>query len=143
MAVNEQLRVVVHFKDGSIVKGYTQDFTPPKQTFNLSPPEYDTKNATEISMSDLKALFFVKTFEGNNDYIEKTTFDDVKTFGLPGLKVKVEFSDGEIIRGMTFDYRNIFNGFFMIPADPKGNNEKVYIITDPPIDISIGSLAET
>lgn len=135
-------QVVVHFKNGRIVKGYTQDFTPPIQIFTVH-SEHRADDIIEINTTDLKALFFVKSFDGNKQYRAKNTFDDVYMLDREGLKVKVTFSDGEIIRGTIPDFSNIFKGFFIIPVDPKGNNDKLYVETDSTLQIVVGSKAKT
>jgi hypothetical protein len=137
----ERNRVVAHFKDGSLLKGYTQDFIPQREIFTLT-SEDSRNNVAEIRITDLKALFFVRKFEGNKDYVEKKTFDEFDAFGLRGLKIKAVFYDGEIIRGMSFDYSTHFNGFHIIPADSKSNNERIYVVADSLVDIAVGSAAE-
>ena len=140
---NERNRVVVHFKEGRLLKGYTNDFIPAQKTFHLtSESEEDEGRTYEIKCVDLKAIFFVKTLQGNKDYIEKKEFDDVNASGRRGLRIRVEFSDGEVIRGMSFDYSKKFNGFFIMPLDPQGNNGKVYVIADDLRDIKTGGEAE-
>jgi len=140
---NKPHRIVVHFKDGRLVKGYTTDFIPARDTFHLtSSKEEGRESVYEINCTDLKAIFFVRTLEGNRTYVEKKKFDEVDTSNLRGLKIKVEFSDGEVIRGMSFDYSKNFNGFFIKPVDPEANNGKVYVIADNLHEIQIGSKAE-
>jgi hypothetical protein len=133
--------VVAHFKDGTLLKGYTNDFSPPSRIFTIVSVD-NTDNITQVNLVDLKALFFVKTFEGNKYYNEKIKFDEIKAFDLKGLKVKVVFNDGEIIRGTISDYRNIFTGFYLKPLDPNSNNDTVYVLSESPLDIAIGSMAE-
>jgi hypothetical protein len=127
----EQNRIVAHYKNGRLLKGHTDDFVPAKETFRLM-SEYgkNKRNTYEVRTSDLKALFFVKTLDGQRNYTEKNTFDEADTSDLRGVKVKAEFCDGEVIRGMSFDYSKDFRGFYIIPVDPQGNNDKVYIVTD-------------
>jgi hypothetical protein len=137
----EQQMVVAHYKDGSLVKGYTEDFSPLIETFTIIAPQ-DTNDLTEINTSDLKALFFVKTFEGNSEYLEKSRFEDIDNSQLKGFRVKIAFPDGEVIRGMISDYRNIFKGFYLRPVDPNSNNERIYVEVNPSLEISIGSMAE-
>jgi hypothetical protein len=60
-----------------------------------------------------------------------------------GLKVKVTLSDGEVMRGTTPDPASIFKGFFVIPVDPKGNNDRVYVEVDSTVQILIGTKAAT
>jgi len=109
---SEQNRVVVRFKDGRLLKGYTYDFTPLRQTFHLkSGRGKDKKDTLEIRVADLKALFFVRTLEGNKDYVEKSRFDEVDNPHLRGLKIKLEFSDGEVMSGTTQGYSKNRKGF--------------------------------
>jgi len=137
----KQNKVVAHFKDGLIIKGYTQNFTPPIETFMIA-SEQNPNDTREINILNLKALFFVKTFEGNRDYLPKNRFEDAGTSSLKGFKVKVTFADGETIRGMISDFRNIFKGFYFTPIDPECNNNKIYVEVDKTLNIAIGSKAE-
>ena len=52
-------KVVVKFKDSTVVKGKTSDFFPNKAQFHL---EEINGEISEISIEDLKAVFFVKDF---------------------------------------------------------------------------------
>jgi len=49
-------KVVVKFKDNTVVKGKTTDFFPNKAQFHL---EEINGEISEISIEDLKAVFFV------------------------------------------------------------------------------------
>jgi hypothetical protein len=135
--------VVVHFKDGRLLKGFTHDFTPMKDSFHLtSEQNKDRGSEYEIDCADLKAIFFVKTLEGNKDYVEKKKFDEVDTSGIKGLKIKVVFADGEIIRGISLGYSKSSKGFFVIPVDPESNNERIYVISDALKEVKVGEAAE-
>jgi hypothetical protein len=124
----EAVKVICRYLDGRIVKGHTLDFNPAKATFHIlptgAPPDADT---SEISLSDLKALFFVKDFEGNKLYNEKKEFSPVKK--PAGRKLEVTFKDGEVLVGSTMGYDKKRSGFFIFPADPMSNNLKVYVVT--------------
>jgi hypothetical protein len=136
-------RLVVHYNDGTLLKGYSSDFEPGVETFQLvSEMEKDKGQTYEVKCADLKAIFYVKTYEGKKEYIEKKKFDNIDSYGLLGIKIKVEFPDGEVIRGMSFDYGENFKGFFIMPVDPKGNNQKIYVITDNVTDIKVGDNAD-
>jgi len=58
------------------------------------------------------------------------------------LKVKVEFADGEVIRGTSFGYSRNRKGFFVVPIDPKSNNERIYVVADNLRTVRVGSAAE-
>lgn len=140
---DERHRVVVHFKDGRLLKGYTQDFIPAHETFHLTSEHQSDRGCVyEVQCADLKAIFFVKTLEGKRTYVEKKKFEEITGAGRRGLKIKVEFPDGEVIRGTSYDYSKKFKGFFIIPLDPRGNNEKIYVITDAVHDVRTGDLAD-
>ena len=45
-------------------------------------------------------------------------------------KLIVTFHDGETIRGRVLGSMEMGCGFFLLPADPTGNNEKIFVVTD-------------
>src|SRR5262245_55426015 len=57
--------VVARFMDGRVVKGITHDFAPEKLVFHLSVWGDSTGRALTVPIGALKALFFVKSFEGD------------------------------------------------------------------------------
>ncbi len=56
-------KIVVKFKDGKIVKGWSTDFGPKKEIFHLNPLEEYGKDILEIEISSLKAVFFCKRLQ--------------------------------------------------------------------------------
>lgn len=136
-------RIVLHFNDNRVLKGYTHDFTPLREKFHvISEQKEDKGNIYEVHCSELKALFFVRTLDGNKDYDEKKRFEDVDVAGLRGLKVKVEFPDGEVVRGTSFGYSKNRKGFFIVPVDPSSNNERIYVVANTLREVRVGAEAE-
>lgn len=45
-----------------------------------------------------------------------------------GRKIQVKFLDGETIVGYTTGYSSDRPGFFIVPSDLKGNNERVFVV---------------
>lgn len=117
----ETNKVVVRYKDGSLKKGKTADFFPTKKTFHL---ELLTGEVVSIKIDDLKAIFFVKNYIGNESY--NYNYNCVIHGG--GKKIKVFFSDGEVITGYTQGYSAEREGFFILPADKDGNNQRIFVI---------------
>jgi hypothetical protein len=118
-------KIVVRFSDGAILKGYSQDFHPTRQQFSLWP----TINALPsdrviVPMSRLKAVFFVRDFQGNPAYRERKSF----VSRTQGRRVEVTFTDGEVILGTTLNYRPDGQGFFVSPADAGGNNTRIFVV---------------
>jgi hypothetical protein len=122
-------KVVVRFRDGNMLKGYTYDFFPHKNVFHLTETRY-SKDVTEVSKSLLKAVFFVKTFEGNKNHRGPEDFSLESLKNIHGLKIKVTFFDGEIMYGTTNGYAPNRKGFFVFPADKETNNERVFVIME-------------
>ena len=114
-------------RDGQRIKGFTWDFVPNRDTFHVSDPE-DERKVVELSFSDLKAVFFVKNFQGTPGR-PSPTFSEESLEGVPGLKIKVTFVDGEVMFGTTNGYQPGRKGFFVMPADKTSNNERVYVIS--------------
>lgn len=136
-------QIVVHFNDGRLLKGYTHDFFPEKATFHVSQSLAGGAGAVqEISVADCKAVFFVKSPAGDVRYAEKKRFEEVSAKGQSGIKIKVEFGDGEVIRGISMGYNKTRKGFFVVPVDPKSNNERIYIIAANIARITVGPEAE-
>lgn len=117
----ESNKVVVKFKDNTVAKGKTSDFFPNKVQFHL---EDMNGEIAEISIEDLKAIFFVKDFDGNKDH--QDNYNDEIAAG--GRKLKVLFMDGETVVGYTLGYSPDRQGFYMTPADLKGNNERIFVV---------------
>jgi len=104
-----------------MMKGTTSDFFPTKSTFHVvDQAKGETK---EVQVSQLKAVFFVKTYEGNKDSDSRPT----ERNGL-GHKIMVSFKDGEVILGYANSYSNAAIGFFVFPSDPDDNNDRIFVV---------------
>jgi hypothetical protein len=118
-----QNTVVLHFIGGKVRKGITEDFFPNKDRFHFR--EQESGEIAEIRLSELKAVYFVKSFDGKADYREKS---DVERVGC-GKKIRVSFRDGETQVGYTQGFSPGRAGFFVFPADPDCNNDRVFVVT--------------
>ncbi|MEO0142565.1 MAG: hypothetical protein ABIL70_00845 [candidate division WOR-3 bacterium] len=123
-------KIVVHFLDHRIERGYTTDFNPDKPFFHLIVKENDKDKSIPIKIENLKAVFFVKELLGKSRTrpAEKKTFEDLKDKKLIGKKVKVEFVDNEVLYGITLGYSPKRQGFFFTPIDPDSNNERIFAV---------------
>jgi hypothetical protein len=123
-------KVVVRFKDGSIIKGNTSDLFPNKTHFHLN-HHLDGK-IEQVDIEKLKAVFFVKDFQGDKDYKKKYN-DEIHG---AGRKMVVEFNDGESIIGYALGYSPDRKGFFITPADLSSNNERIFVVISATKNIS-------
>jgi hypothetical protein len=127
-------RVVARFTDGLTLRGTTIDFSPTRRMFRIT-----DKGATyEIDVQKLKALFFVRDFDGNPAYNEKKGFFARQNHGK---KCMVEFKDGEVLFGYTLTYTSQGIGFFVFPGDPESNNEKVFVVHASTASVKLTALA--
>jgi len=67
MSDNE--KVVARFNDKRLLKGYVKNFTGDSVTVIIE--EADTGKEHAVPIEDLKAIFFVRTFEGSNRLLKK------------------------------------------------------------------------
>ena len=122
-------KLVARYSDGWILKGYSDDFDHHRPTFHIQEEVGESVGGRVVSVrtEELKALFFVKTFNGNPDYRERKKFIE----GDPcyGLKAEVRFADGEVLQGSTIGYDPEQPGFFLIPPDLEGNNDKIFVVS--------------
>jgi hypothetical protein len=118
----EQNRIVVKYKNQTVLKGKTNDFFPNRTRFHM---EQMDGSVRDIVVEELKAIFFVRDFEGNKDH--KDSYND--SLSNAGRKTKVKFKDGEIIYGYTLGYSPERQGFYLTPADLGSNNERIFIVT--------------
>ena len=119
------LKVVARFRDGALLKGSTQDFFPKKLSFHVQIEGAPAEPVREVEVGMLKALFFVKTFEGDPQH---QVPDSIQQARGSGRKMLVTFEDGEQILGFTMGYNPQAAGFFLVPADAESNNERVFVV---------------
>jgi hypothetical protein len=126
---NNGNRVIARFTDGRMIKGYTYDFSPNKKSFHIiSSTEKDRKNADEIALADLKAVFFVDSFEGRKDHPAPKDLKAQEGQIDSTIKVKATFYDGETMTGSTLAFNRDREGFFMTPILKEGNNSRIFVV---------------
>lgn len=125
--MTELQKVVARYRNGKIIKGFTRNFFANKDLFHVSPPDNPYGEGETVQMGELKAVFFVRDFKGNQEYHERRKY---KAEDSPyGKRVKITFSDGEEQVGATMSYSLDRMGFFITPADPGSNNRQIYAIS--------------
>lgn len=115
--------VVLRFRDGNLTRcSLTREFTP--LDFSVEAETDEGKNL-RVSISDLKAVFFLKNPRRREAEMQIGTMAAEPPVGAP---TRVEFFDGEIIHGVVQEYRMEDSGFFLYPTSPESNNEKVFVV---------------
>lgn len=117
-------KIVVHLKNGTIHKGVTHDFESTVKSFHILPGEGGGV-PVRIQIDDMKALFYVKDYIGNRDFVSRQQFADAKT---SQRKVIVQFKDGEEIWGVLGEGADDDSlGFFFFPVDERDNNIRIFV----------------
>jgi hypothetical protein len=124
--LDNRSKAVVAFLDGRRLKGYIYNFSAQKDRFRLF-LEQDTlqREGADVQVKELKAIFFAKDFVGNKEYTES----QILTSQNGCRKAEVTFQDGEKLVGTTDACNPQKIGFFLVPADPRSNNLRVFVIT--------------
>ncbi len=126
-------KVVAHFKDGRILKGHTNDFNPDTESFSLQPYTAGEPQLN-VPVEHLKAVFHVKTFEGNPDHppspgqVGEIKNPRFRAIMERGRKALLEFTDGERMWGFAQGIETGNPGFFFFPTDPDNNNLRIFVV---------------
>jgi Family of unknown function (DUF6982) len=126
-------RVVVRTVTGNAIKGFitcqsvsaNPEPIPPLPTVLDIHDEF-ADTVKHIHLSEVKAVFFVGTHEGDGSYQEVKFFREK----MPNnLWVKASLVDGEAVEGITENSLRLLAqpGFWLWPSDRLANNQVIYI----------------
>ena len=94
-----------------------------------------TGQCHEIRVKELKALFFVKDFAGVPAHQKRREFDPAHP--ISGRKIRIVFTDGEVLVGVTQGYLPNRAGFFVQPADVDSNNERCFVVASATKEVAV------
>jgi hypothetical protein len=117
-------RVVARYLDGRVLGGISLDVNPSQPTFHVRPT---SGTSVRVSMNELKALFFVRSLEGNPAHEENLEPDPEDPRGRGAQPIALRFADGETIVGLTIRYPPNRPWFFVVPVDPESNNIRILV----------------
>lgn len=137
----ESQKVILRFSDGKMLKGFIKELKLDGDYLFI---EDESNHQLKVRLKELKAIFFVKKFEGDRTHQEKKTFLGTR----PNSKrVFIKFKDGESIMGFIEGEipwkRGFFlesmkeKGFYIIPVDEESNNVKIFVITSSVKDVAM------
>jgi hypothetical protein len=141
-------KVVIRHIDGKMIKGYITNFSEKSDIISIR--EIDGDKVIQVPVESLKAIFFVRSFEGKRTYSEK------KVYGISakkGDRAFVKFKDAESLVGflsgdVPWDRKKGFflskietdlKGFYIVPVDRGSNNIKIFVMLSAVEDVSIMS----
>jgi uncharacterized protein DUF6982 len=121
-------RVVAHYQDGRLLKGFTYDFLPSRDAFHLTASDAAPGvRPVKVHVAELKAIFFVKSFDGDPQRPKANEAAAVEAGA--GRRIRIVFKDGEVLVGTTQGYDRARPGFFVVPVDRGSNNERCFVVT--------------
>lgn len=116
--------VVGKYRDGRLVRGFTNDFSAKRPYLHISPAP-GSYQAQFISMIHLDALFFMRdtgTAGGSQERRGAT-----EPAAVHGRRVAIALPNGEEIIGATLNYKINGGGFFVTPLDGAHGTARVFI----------------
>jgi hypothetical protein len=118
-------KIVVNMRSGAVYKGVTHDFSPSRDAFHVLPAEGGGV-PVRVHMNDMKAMFWVKDYLGNRDFVARRDFDPSRA--LEGRRAILTFLDGETMWGAVTEDVESAPGFFFVPSDERDNNLKIFVV---------------
>jgi len=123
--------VVAKYRDGRMVKGVTYNFSADRKFFHVLPLSQEregSKKGTEVMISELKAIFFVKSLEGRGIFPPHEILWNEEENRRSARKIRVTFFDGETLVGTTFGFNRSREGFFIVPLEKESNNLRIFVV---------------
>ena len=123
-------RVVIRYAKGRLLQGYLcagEDATVWMGDSSTLSVETVEGRHVDVQPSEIKAIFFVRSFEGSPDYSEFKVFA-ARPNGK-GVWVRLHFLDGEILEGVAPNCLSTYSLpiLYITPPDPASNNEAVLV----------------
>jgi hypothetical protein len=134
----EEHKVVIHLDGGEVVKGYIDfnrnDAIAYFKASNLDVPGAISvrsidinESASAIRVQDIKAVFVVKSFRGDQKRRGLRYYSNGPAVG--SIWAEIQFKDKEIIEGLIENsvQHLLGDGFLLKPSDPGSNNLYIYV----------------
>jgi hypothetical protein len=115
-------KAVLRYRDGRTERVELAPIDHTRQVFTV---KRDDGKTSEVAYTELKAIFF--PHQGGAPAQEAV-----------GSTIAVEFSDGEVIRGVA-QYNPERNGFFLFPID-RSKNDCVFVVNSAIVSIEVERL---
>jgi hypothetical protein len=117
-------QVVGKCRDGRLIRGYTNDFSPANPYLHISPTPYG-EGSEFVSLVELDALFFGRDAErGDLSDIEPVGPDVVPAHGR---RVAIPLPNGKEMIGVARSYSRESSGFFVDSLDEHSGTVRVFV----------------
>lgn len=122
--MSETEQVVLRYRDGRTERATLEPIDATREVLTV---RRDGGDSAEVPFSLLKAVFF-----------PQTSADGPKIVTANASTIAVEFTDGEVIRGMA-NYNPERNGFFLYPHD-RSKNDRIFVVNSAIVSIEVEKL---
>jgi hypothetical protein len=124
--LSSQPKIVARSRRGERFKGYLME----GRSLSRGVLRMKTLEGRDLplDLEQLKGIFFVRDYDGNKEYLEnKVLTSDPER---KGLRIRIRFEDNETMEGVVENSVELLQaaGFFFWPADPKANNELIFVV---------------
>ena len=117
-------QVVLRYRDGRTERATLAPIDATREVFTV---RRDDGESGEVAFAQIKAVFF-----------PQTSPDGPKATTANASTIAVEFTDGEVIRGMA-NYNPERNGFFLYPHD-RSKNDRIFVVNSAIVSIEVEKL---
>jgi len=118
-------QVVLRYRDGRTERASLEPIDASHEVLRVT--RDDGGEVEEVPFSQMKAVFFPLTDAANPRPVTAN-----------GSTIAVEFSDGEVIRGIA-NYNPERNGFFLYPHD-RSKNDRIFVVNSAIVSIEVEKL---
>jgi hypothetical protein len=128
-------KVVAKLRSGEVVKGYfilpcaadMRDLSNQGQNGSITISSLTSNEPLQVALSDIKAVFFVKSFWGDPKRKGLRFYTNGPSVGA--IWAEIRFQDDEIIEAMIDNSAQHLMGdcFLLRPSDAESNNLLVYV----------------
>ena len=115
-------QVVLRFRDGRTERASLAPIDPVREVLQVT----REGEPGEVPFNALKAVFFPRSVP------------EEEQEAASGSTISVEFSDGEVIRGVA-NYNPERNGFFLFPLD-RSKNDRIFVVNSAIVSIEVEKL---
>jgi hypothetical protein len=117
-------KVVARFADGRLVKGVSMNVDASKPMVHVRTADGKME---EIRLADLKALFFVKSLDGDSTHNEAMAAEAADPRARGSHLIELRFKDGERLVAFANRFPPLGAFFFLVPVDAKSNNIRILV----------------
>jgi hypothetical protein len=115
------LPVIGRYRDGRLISGFTNDFSPSKSYVHISPARAATERQC-LELGELEAIFFLRETD------DRIGADRVRERTTPyGRNVALVLPSGEQMTGSTLNYSRQNRGVFVYPFDNEFGVARVFV----------------